>query len=118
MKLSDVTPEWVAEMRDALGLRNVDIYEAIGMEQSKFSKSMSGVRSWKVREREAIISFFDEASEAEKSPIASEILDGLHHLTEGQRAQVHLIVQEFSRLNAQTESQDHGSPESDEDSKT
>lgn len=54
MELTDVTPEWITARRDALGLRNVEIYSAIGMPQSAFSRIMSGHRRIQTAEAAAI----------------------------------------------------------------
>ena len=91
MRIDDVTPEWIAQMRDARQLKDVDIYTAVGIKQDFFSKSMSGTRKFQRPEKERIFAFFCGPAN-ENLPIASVAAAELPLLTEdNQRLVLDLI---------------------------
>lgn len=86
MNLSDVTPDWIAARRDALGLKDVDIYEEVGLEQDKFSKSMNGKRRFSVGERERIVAYLTSSRAAAKLPLVAEAMELMPELAEEDQA--------------------------------
>lgn len=97
MKLSDVTPEWIAERRQALGLKDVDIYNAIGMNQPMFSKSMSGGRRFTVQELEAILTFLTSAAATTNLPLVAVILERFPDLDLSDQKAVVSLVESLSK---------------------
>lgn len=73
MKLTDITSRWIAERRDALGLKDVAIYTAAGIPQDTFSKSMNGKRQFKPAELQSILEFLTGESAASNLPTVAEI---------------------------------------------
>jgi hypothetical protein len=74
-------------MRDARQLKDVDIYQAVGMKQDFFSKSMSRKRNFTPAEREAIVDFFAGKANAE-IPIVTQAIAELPLLDESDRRRV------------------------------
>jgi predicted transcriptional regulator len=73
MKLTDITVEWIAQHRDALGLKDIDVYTAAGMAQDHFSKSMNGKRQFKPAELQAILEYLTGEEAASNLPTVVEI---------------------------------------------
>lgn len=72
MRITDVTPDWIAKQRDALGLKDVDIHNRIGMHQAAFSKAMNGKRRFQPAELQAIFDYLTSPEAAARAPLVAE----------------------------------------------
>lgn len=92
MKLTDITVEWIAQHRDALGLKDVDVYTAAGMAQDQFSKAMNGKRQFKPAELQAILEYLTGEEAASNLPTVVEIRSRLPLLAPEDQAHVLALV--------------------------
>lgn len=111
MRLSEVTPDWIARQRDALGLRDADIYRAIGMSQDKFSKSMRGKRAFTPAELDAIVNFLSGEQAAARVPVLAEIVARFPRLSREQQELVANVVDNLWRSAQEARQSDKEPPE-------
>ena len=93
MKLSEITPDWIAARRENLKIADVDIYTACGIGQTHFSKSMAGKRNFTIAERERILEYLTGKEATAAVPLVADALTMFPNLKEGDQRLVLGIIQ-------------------------
>lgn len=64
----DMDKAWIRKRMEALKLRQIDVAEALGIEQDKVSKSLTGVRLWKADEAEKLRALLSDHDDSTQHP--------------------------------------------------